>query len=65
MCLFFILQYNNKCWSVVPKPLNNNKGEFPDEQYRYWRLCFYEVEKDILSNKTYERAKPIIRYLKV
>ncbi|XP_012228009.1 cyclic GMP-AMP synthase-like receptor isoform X2 [Linepithema humile] len=55
-------QDNNKCWSAVPKPLNNNKGKFPDARHRYWRLCFYDYEKDILSK--YGRAKPVIRHLK-
>ncbi|XP_014485404.1 PREDICTED: uncharacterized protein LOC106749942, partial [Dinoponera quadriceps] len=56
--------YTQDCdryWFLVPKPLNNKKI-FGAEQNRYWRLSFYEFEKDILSK--YGRAKPIIRHLK-
>ncbi|GAB1867932.1 hypothetical protein CAJAP_09011 [Camponotus japonicus] len=52
----------SRYWSAVPKPLNNSRANFKDLLNRYWRLCFYEFEKDILSS--YWRAKPIIRYLK-
>ncbi|XP_050447147.1 cyclic GMP-AMP synthase-like receptor [Cataglyphis hispanica] len=52
----------SKYWSAVPKPLNNSKAKFKDAPHRYWRLCFYEFEKDILDS--YGRAKPIIRHLK-
>ncbi|KAM0724441.1 Cyclic GMP-AMP synthase-like receptor [Formica fusca] len=54
----------SRYWSVVPKPLNNSKDSFSDARHRYWRLCFYEFEKDILDNNNYGRAKPIIRHLK-
>ncbi|XP_072757594.1 cyclic GMP-AMP synthase-like receptor isoform X1 [Anoplolepis gracilipes] len=52
----------SRYWSAVPKPLNNSRTQFNDELYRYWRLCFYEIEKDILDR--HGRAKPIIRLLK-
>lgn len=52
----------SRYWSAVPKPLDNSKANFIDRRSRYWRLCFYEFEKDILAN--YGRAKPIIRHLK-
>lgn len=57
-------QFNSKCWFAVPKPLDNNRSKIPDHPRRYWRLCFYELEKSILSEKKYERAKLIIRHLK-
>ncbi|XP_018406844.1 PREDICTED: uncharacterized protein LOC108782940 [Cyphomyrmex costatus] len=49
-------------WSAVPKPLDNDKGD--NLQYRYWRLCFYEFEKDMLISHDYGRMKPVIRQLK-
>ncbi|CAL1677665.1 unnamed protein product [Lasius platythorax] len=52
---------DSRYWSVVPKPLNNS-ANFNDSTYRYWRLCFYEFEKDILAE--HGRTKPIIRLLK-
>ncbi|XP_024871030.1 cyclic GMP-AMP synthase-like isoform X1 [Temnothorax curvispinosus] len=54
----------NRCWSAVPKPLNNSRSDFGDLRHRYWRLCFYEFEKDMLSNHNYGRMKPVIRQLK-
>ncbi|XP_025262517.1 uncharacterized protein LOC105259357 isoform X1 [Camponotus floridanus] len=55
----------SRYWSIVPKPLNNSRANFKDRRSRYWRLCFYEFEKDLLSNQSiYGRAKPIIRHLK-
>ncbi|KAL6268684.1 hypothetical protein P5V15_001814 [Pogonomyrmex californicus] len=51
-------------WSVVPKPLNNTRGGFQDSLHRYWRLCFYEFEKDLLGKHEYGRMKPVIRTLK-
>lgn len=59
-----ILENSTRYWSVVPKPLNNSKASFSDARHRYWRLCFYEFEKDILDNYEYGRIKPIIRHLK-
>ncbi|XP_011706013.1 PREDICTED: cyclic GMP-AMP synthase-like isoform X2 [Wasmannia auropunctata] len=53
-----------RCWSAVPKPLNNSRGGFGDSRNRYWRLCFYEFEKDMLNSHNYGRMKPIIRQLK-
>lgn len=53
---------SNRYWSAVPKPINNKKGfDFP---HRYWRLCFYEFEKNMLSSHEYGRMKPVIRQLK-
>ncbi|XP_071577394.1 cyclic GMP-AMP synthase-like receptor isoform X6 [Temnothorax nylanderi] len=54
----------NRCWSAVPKPLNNSRSDFGDLRHRYWRLCFYEFEKDMLSSHKYGRMKPVIRQLK-
>ncbi|XP_077269378.1 cGAS-like receptor 1 isoform X2 [Temnothorax americanus] len=54
----------NRCWSAVPKPLNNSRSDFGDLRHRYWRLCFYEFEKDMLCNHNYGRMKPVIRQLK-
>ncbi|XP_018045430.1 PREDICTED: uncharacterized protein LOC108685249 isoform X1 [Atta colombica] len=53
----------NRRWSAVPKPLDNSKG-FNDSQHRYWRLCFYEFEKDMICNYNYAIMKPVIRQLK-
>ncbi|KAL6442149.1 hypothetical protein ACFW04_002446 [Cataglyphis niger] len=53
---------DSRYWFAVPKPLNNSKAKFNDAPHRYWRLCFYEFEKDILDG--HGRAKPIIRHLK-
>ncbi|XP_018045431.1 PREDICTED: uncharacterized protein LOC108685249 isoform X2 [Atta colombica] len=54
----------NRRWSAVPKPLDNSKG-FNDSQHRYWRLCFYEFEKDMICNYNYAIMKPVIRQLKM
>ncbi|XP_036146503.1 uncharacterized protein LOC105833624 isoform X2 [Monomorium pharaonis] len=54
----------NRCWFVVPKPLNNRQSEFGNFCHRYWRLCFYEFEKDLLSDHDYQGMKPVIRQLK-
>ncbi|XP_011878531.1 PREDICTED: uncharacterized protein LOC105567892 [Vollenhovia emeryi] len=51
-------------WSAVPKPLNNDSRPGYGNFHRYWRLCFYEFEKDLLSNHDYGRVKPVIRQLK-
>jgi cyclic GMP-AMP synthase len=59
-----IQSYPNKHWSVVPKPLSNSRSGFDNLQHRYWRLCFYEFEKRMLSNHDYGRMKPVIRQLK-
>lgn len=63
---YILERYNSgsRYWSAVPKPLNNSKTNFPDKRYRYWRLCFYEFEKDILGQHQYGPVKPIIRHLK-
>ncbi|KYN43596.1 hypothetical protein ALC56_01858 [Trachymyrmex septentrionalis] len=53
----------NRRWSAVPKPLDNSKG-FKDSQHRYWRLCFYEFEKDMICSHDYGSIKPVIRQLK-
>ncbi|RLU23970.1 hypothetical protein DMN91_004178 [Ooceraea biroi] len=57
-----VQKFPNRYWFAVPKPLNNDRGYFGVEEYRYWRMSFYEYEKDILSCNG--RAKPIIRHLK-
>ncbi|XP_018356512.1 PREDICTED: uncharacterized protein LOC108756873 [Trachymyrmex septentrionalis] len=54
----------NRRWSAVPKPLDNSKG-FKDSQHRYWRLCFYEFEKDMICSHDYGSIKPVIRQLKM
>ncbi|KAG5338142.1 CGAS synthase, partial [Acromyrmex charruanus] len=53
----------NRCWSAVPKPLDNSKG-FNDSQHRYWRLCFYEFERDMICSHDYAPIKPVIRQVK-
>ncbi|KAG5307687.1 CGAS synthase, partial [Acromyrmex insinuator] len=53
----------NRCWFAVPKPLDNSKG-FNDSQHRYWRLCFYEFERDMICSHNYGSMKPVIRQLK-
>ncbi|XP_011878529.1 PREDICTED: uncharacterized protein LOC105567890 [Vollenhovia emeryi] len=51
-------------WFAIPKPFNDSEHGSYDFQYRYWRLSFYEFEKDIFSTHEYGRMKPVIRHLK-
>ncbi|XP_020295044.1 cyclic GMP-AMP synthase-like [Pseudomyrmex gracilis] len=54
---------SSRSWYAVPKPLYSSK--YGNESHRYWRLSFYELEKDILDEYyTANRIKSTIRHLK-
>ncbi|XP_011704155.1 PREDICTED: uncharacterized protein LOC105459658 isoform X2 [Wasmannia auropunctata] len=55
-----VRSHYNRYWSAVPKPLHG----FGDSGNRYWRLCFYEFEQDLLCDHNYQSMKPVIRQLK-
>ncbi|EFN83973.1 hypothetical protein EAI_06754 [Harpegnathos saltator] len=51
---------------LVPKPLSskNIPSHAKSKPNRYWRLSFYDFEKDMLQTEKYRQVKPIIRQLK-
>ncbi|XP_039305025.1 uncharacterized protein LOC105203878 isoform X2 [Solenopsis invicta] len=61
--LDILKSHPNRYWSAVPKPLNN-RDDFGYFSCRYWRLCFYELEKNLLEDHDYQHMKPVIRQLK-
>ncbi|XP_011140285.1 cyclic GMP-AMP synthase isoform X2 [Harpegnathos saltator] len=60
------LQNSDKDVYLVPKPLSskNIPSHAKSKPNRYWRLSFYDFEKDMLQTEKYRQVKPIIRQLK-